>query len=50
MLSTVRSGFRHLSLLSDPGSNLTIITHDAARKLCLRGKDMYVLNKGRKSS
>lgn len=48
MPSTVKSRFHHLSVFFDPGSKLTMIIHDAARKLGLKGTDMSALNKGRK--
>lgn len=42
MLSTVRSRFRDLYVFFDPLSNLTIITHDTARKLGLKGTDVFM--------
>lgn len=40
MLSTIRSRFHDLSVFFDPGSNLTMITHDAASKLGLKGTEV----------
>ena len=39
-IKEVRSGVRSLLILFDSGSNITIITHDAAGKLGLRGQSV----------
>lgn len=40
MTSNIKSGSQNLLSFIDPGSNLTMITHAAARALCLKGLDI----------
>ncbi|KAK4316629.1 hypothetical protein Pmani_012229 [Petrolisthes manimaculis] len=42
MLGTIKSKFHDLSVFFDSGSNLTMITHDAARRLGLKGTDVVM--------